>query len=178
MDNKKIIADSSFYICFLDDINNTTFLNLLYQHSFKFLTTKIINDEINKSASYLEVENGLVSQFSFPYNISEILRPFFGKEEIFKGEHEVIALAYVYYHIDHEFIIILDEKGPRKFLNDNFSHLSELMVGTFGFLANCCCEYMALTKDQAMGIIDEITNSKFRVSDGIVENTIQKIGSC
>lgn len=178
MNNNEIIADSSFYICFLDDIDDPSFLQLLFSNHFKFLTTKMLSNEVSKSKKFSQIKKNAITLMDFSYDISEILRPFFGKNEILKGEHEVIAFAYMYYQIKKDFSIILDEIGPRRFVERNFTYLVKLMIGTLGFLGKCHCDYHLLSKDKTMNLIEAIKKSKFRVTDNIINSVKQQVMNC
>lgn len=144
----------------------------------QFLTTPILRNEIRKSENYSQIQNDKIIELSFPYNISEILRPFFGKNEILKGEHEVIAFAFVLYEIDQNFDIILDEMGPRKFLEKTFPYLADLMNGTVGFVRACHCEHDILSKRRALDILKAIRSSKFRVSNNIISSAEIQVRDC
>ena len=165
-------------MCFLDDINQPMFLQSLFSNSFSFFTTRILHDEIKKSKNYSKIKTDRINQMNFSYNISEILRPFFGKNEILKGEHEVISFAYIYYEINPQFTIILDESGPRRFLKKNFSHLIKLMIGTVGFVGKCHCDYGIMSKKETLSLLQAIKVSKFRVSDNIISSVTNQVKSC
>ena len=154
------------------------FLQSLFSNSFNFFITKILDGEIKKSKNYFKIKTGRINLMNFSYNISEVLRPFFGKNEILKGEHEVIAFAYVYYEINPQFIIILDESGPRKFLEKNFSHLIKLMIGTVGFVGKCHCEYDIISEKETLSLLQAIKISKFRVSDNIISSVTNQVKEC
>lgn len=82
-DVKKIVADTSFYVCFLDDIKKPVYL-LKVVARFDFIVSKLIHDELSKSQSfnkYLRNSKKIII-LDFHYNFGEILRPFLGKEEI------------------------------------------------------------------------------------------------
>ena len=49
--SEKIFADSTFYICFLDDISDPQYL-LKFIEKFDFLLTPIVKEEIKKSENY------------------------------------------------------------------------------------------------------------------------------
>ncbi|MGQ9722387.1 MAG: hypothetical protein ACUVXA_13810 [Candidatus Jordarchaeum sp.] len=80
-----IVPDSSFYICFLDDVEQPKcLLRLLNARIFKFVTGPLIKAEVEKSNNYQVIEKDIgtcVEIFEY-YNYGEILRPFFSLEEI------------------------------------------------------------------------------------------------
>ena len=124
-----MIADSSFYICFLDDITCPSFLNTVLSGPFQFLVTPTVHDEIKRSKNYTQIQRNNITEMDFPFDISRILKPFFGKDETVKGEHEVIAFAYILYYDELDFGIILDEKTILK----SESKVIEIRV----FCVNC-----------------------------------------
>jgi len=99
MSSVNVVPDSSFYICFLDDINAPHYLlQLLNARIFKFILGKIIKTEIEKSPNYKSIEKTIDSRveiFEY-YNYGEILRPFFSLEEI-KKETTRLLLSLMFY---------------------------------------------------------------------------------
>jgi len=91
-----IVPNSTFYICFLDDINCPQYLIRILDHEgFEFLTGKKILEEIKKASGYQFVRKNIEEKVRiFEYvAYSEILRPFMSLEEIKKGEDEVFAIS-------------------------------------------------------------------------------------
>lgn len=177
-----IIPDSSFYICFLDDIKETRYLlRLLSAKIFKFVIGPIIKGEIEKSPSYQTIKNtiGLYIEFFTYYNYGEILRPFFSIEEMRRGDHEVIVISYIFlYFFKIDFIMILDEERTKKFLKRNFPKLLNKVTGTIGFIEISTCNHRIFSKKEGITILSLIKKSKFRVKDEIVSETIERIKKC
>lgn len=172
-----IVPDSSFYICFLDDINKPQYLHQLLEcNAFRFITGSRIKEEVSRSSNYKMIEKTVeihVQIFMY-YNYGEILRPFFSLEEITRGEHEVIAIAYILHFLEIEFTAILDDDGPKKFLQKNFPKILTRVTGTVGFI-KLCCSRRVFSKEEAISILVLIKNSKFRVRSEIVDETIEEI---
>ena len=87
MRNPSIIADSSFYICFLDDIKKPDYLKHILTH-FRFVIGKIVKKEIARSPMFKKIEsiiNTVVDNISADENFDELLKPFFSVKEIEKG---------------------------------------------------------------------------------------------
>jgi len=176
----KVIPNSSFFICFLDDIKRPCFLKRIVTHNpFTFVLCKKVKEEVlAKTESKASFFNELNDYFEYSdfSSYSEVLRPFFAEEELIKGEHEVIIAAYIHhYSYNQDYVIIIDEEGPRKFLQKNFPELFANATGTVGFIAECYFSYSLLTKNEALGLLDAIKNSKFRVSDDILEKVRKEI---
>ncbi len=173
-----VIADSSFYICLLDDIACPALLNLILEGPFQFLITRIVYDEIKKSENHSQIQTERLKKLEEPFDISKILRPFFSKNDISKGEHEVVAFSLILYEHSPDLIIILDDSQPRKVLERHNPRLANNIYGTVGFVASCCCDYTILPKRDALGTIKAIGESKFRVSDDIIRKTESQVRGC
>ena len=104
-----VIADSSFYICFLDDIACPILLNRILAGPFQFLITRIVQDEIKKSKNYSQIKIEKTKLLTNPFNTSKILRPFFGRDEASK-EHKVVAFLLILSENDPDLMITLDDK--------------------------------------------------------------------
>lgn len=175
-DPNQFLADSSFYLCFLEDIEKPKVL-LKILGSFDFIITPIVFGEVSKSNNFVHIKSS-PNLIKFPKkNLGEILRPFFSKKEIEKGETEIIELAYDFYIDGIPKPFIIDDKGPRLFVKRNLPYLVTLMIGTVGFVGKCCYEYDILKKTEASLILMLISESKFRVSPEIISAVLSKIKS-
>jgi len=174
----EIIADSSFYICFLDDVNRPEILHRIIKE-FNFIITPLVKNEIEKSENYARIQsnkNIFFPEFSFDYG--EILKAFFSEEEIIKGEHGVIGTAYILYRLNRNFCFILDDQDPRKFVVSNIPDLVKFMTGTVNFIGLCCCSYKLLKKDEALILLNQIEKSKFRIKKSILSQVKLYVGGC
>ena len=166
--SEKIFADSTFYICFLDDISDPQYL-LKFIEKFDFLLTPIVKEEIKKSENYRFIkECKHISDLESVHNVGKILEPFFGTDEIKKGEHEVIGVAYIFYEMKMKFYFILDESGPRAFVERNFNYLCHFMIGTVKFVGMCYREFGIIPKSDALMLLRKIEKSRFRVTKDIL----------
>jgi predicted nucleic acid-binding protein len=171
---RQVVADSTFYICFLEDINQPEKLIQLLK-LFVFRITPIVYKEVSKCKNYVMVAT------SFPIvrhaNTGEILRPFFSKKQIEKGETEVIELAYEFYSDGTPIPFILDDEEARHFVENNLRDLSSSMTGTVGFVGKCYYEFFVFTKEEASLTISTIGSSKFRISQEIISKVLSKVQS-
>jgi predicted nucleic acid-binding protein len=159
-----IISDSSFFICFLDDIKRSDFLRkMIASDSFKFIIGKVVREEIRKSKNYSQIEPLIVSKTeSFEYyNFEELLRPIMHSNAVSRGEGEAIAIAYVLNYLGKNIILILDDETSRNFVYKNLNELSNKMVGTIGFIDKCFYEYGIFSKEEVLLILNSIKASKF-----------------
>jgi len=168
-----VIPDSSFFICFLDDIKMSIILKRIITFNyFTFILCEKVKKELLNNSKFKKLFNDLNEHFeSFEYSTyAEILRPLFAEEEIVKGEHEVIIAAYVYHYVlNQNYIVIIDDIEPRKFIQRNFPEIYGNVVGTLGFIKQSYEVYNIISRDEALNILDAIVNSKFRVSKDVLE---------
>jgi hypothetical protein len=98
MIRRAVIPDATFFICFIGDINKPEYLLKILQSSyFKFITAKIILSEIKKHPISTDLKEEILKALeNFKYHdYGEILKPFFSKMQIKRGEHEVIVISYI-----------------------------------------------------------------------------------
>jgi len=170
-----IVADSSFFICFLEDIKRPDIL-IFFLNKFEFAFGDKVYSEINRCEHYNLIKDNEHLNLISDLNFSEILRPFFSKYENIKGEGEIIALAVVLYGLKRINRLIIDDDEPRHFVERNLPHLVGIMTGTVGFVGKCCYEMHILEKDQSLQIIYEIEKSPFRVSSKVLSDVRSFLG--
>jgi len=173
-ESSEMLADSSFYLCFLEDIKQPEVLLRILQR-FDFLITPIVYKEVSKSDNFNRIQSCHRLRLISKENLGEILKPFFSQKEIEKGETEVIELAYEYYAEGRPRMFIIDDKEPRLFVTRNLPYLSELMVGTVGFVGECYYEYAILDKNEASVLLLVISTSSFRVTPEIISEVLHQI---
>jgi predicted nucleic acid-binding protein len=169
-----MLADSSFYLCFLEDIAQPEVLLKILQR-FDFLITPTVYKEVSKSNSFGRIQSSPKLKLLPKESLGEILKPFFSKKEIEKGETEVIELAYEYYVADKPKTFIIDDKEPRLFVLRNLPYLSRLMIGTVGFVGECCYVYSLMDKNEATTVILLISASNFRAAPEIISEVLHRI---
>ena len=181
MSKHKVISDSSFFICFLDDIQKPRYIiKILKCNSFKFIIGKLVGREISKSHNYPAIEEMFghsIEGFEY-YRYGELLRPFFSLQEIKEGEHEAIAISYILHFIGIDFTLIIDDAEPRKFVRMHFSDISPKMTGTIGFIKDCCCTYSIFSKEEGINILTLIKQSRFRIKGEMIDSIIGVIRRC
>ncbi len=176
----RVIPDTSFFICFLDDIKKPELLIRIFNsNKFALVVGKIVHEELKRSENYLKIESILNKSEFYDYTqFGEIIRPFMSLEEISKGEHEVIAIAYILNFLGYEIIFILDDNDARNFVLRSLKKISNRMIGTIGFVCRCCCHHKIFNKEEARLILIMIKNSNFRVKKEILERAIGEIEGC
>lgn len=172
--SNEMLSDSSFYLCFLEDIEQPDVLLRIMQR-FDFLITPIVYKEVSKSHNFGRIQSCPKLKLLQKESLGEILKPFFSKKEIEKGETEVIELAFEYYVAGLPRMFIIDDKEPRLFVTRNLPYLSDLMIGTVGFVGECSYEYAILDKYEASALLLLISTSSFRVEPEVISEVLAKI---
>jgi len=174
-----IIADSSFYICFLKDINKPHQLELII-NKFMFNITEILVKEVIKKSenSAFPSQYPPIEIINSDFDFKEILRPFFSKKELDDGETEVIELVYQWYKIKRIYKFILDEREARLFVERNIVEIKEMMIGTVGFIGLCYYDFSIFNKKDSLQLLTDIENSDFHVSVTVINNIREKINNC
>jgi len=89
----KVIPDSSFYICFIDDIKEPKYLiRVMRANAMEFIIGQKIKEEIKRSQNYNAIEipiDNYTQSFEY-YKYGEILKPFFSAEEIKKAKMKLL----------------------------------------------------------------------------------------
>lgn len=175
-EDSQIVADSTFYLCFLEDIKNPEALKSIID-KFDLLITPMVYKEVDCSGNFGKIKNHQKLILYPKESLGEALRPFFSEKQILKGETEVIELAYNLYIIGKPKILILDDKQARSFVLRQLPYLQESLVGTVGFVGDCYCEYNVFEKDAAKTLVILIGESPFRVSVDVIREVLAKIDS-
>jgi predicted nucleic acid-binding protein len=171
----KLLADSTFYICFIDCISEQEVLKEIIKY-FDCILTPVVHKELS-SPKYKTDIKGFIDEnkiFIPGLNLGEALTPFFSKAEVKKGEHEIITLAYVLHNFKEDFYFILDEGKKRRFVENNFNYLIKYLVGTIGFIP-ICYKQKIVSKEKAIDILNKIQNSDFFSTKELIKNALDKI---
>jgi predicted nucleic acid-binding protein len=175
-EDSQIVADSTFYLCFLEDIHKPDVL-IHVLDNFDLLITPLVQREVSNSSNFIKIQ---LHPKLVPYqkeNLGEALRPLFSEKQIRKGETEVIELAYDFYINGKSTMFILDDKQPRSFVHRILPYLEDFMIGTVGFVGDCYCEFGIIEKGNVKGLIILISQSPFRVSADVIREVLAKIDS-
>lgn len=171
----KVIPNSSFFVFFLDDIKRPDILlRIIKCDQFNFVLCKKVKEETRIETRLRQFSNNPSDYFedlesSTFTNYAEILVPFISKEEITKGEHEVLIIAYLYHNvIKQNYLVVIDDKDMRKFIERNFPEISKNVLGTLG-LIKYCYHRGILSRDDVIGILKLVESSKFRVDKETLE---------
>ncbi len=173
---KDLVADSTFYLCFLDDIDSPEDLVSII-NNFKIHLSPIVYFELKKSKNFEKIsKHRNINLFAIAdFNIGELVKPFFSRSEINRGEHELIVVAYFAYNLNQNLILIIDEISIRNFIVKNLTYLEPFMTGTVGMIGKCFYTFNIFNKEKSLELLNKIENSKFRVNKGIIDNVRKMI---
>lgn len=173
----RIVADSTFYICFLDDIEKSDYL-IRAMKKFDFFMGRIVKTEISKSSSFSKIEGFIGNRITyFDYaEFGELLKPFFSSVEMSKGENEVIAISFILYQRRLDILVVIDDDGARKFVIRNVQEISDKMITTIG-IVKYLCEDGLFSKNETIDVLNMIKNSKFRVPKSVIEDCISEVSN-
>lgn len=174
-----LIPDSSFFICFFDDLKPllTKEVRLLCVEkvldNFDVKVTPIVFSEVGFKNEDECIKRHIVPvnfNYTTDNNVLESLRPVWSK-----GEFEVICLAYNYKTTSNSnFIFIIDDLNARKIISNYLNELEIFLKGTVGFIGYCTHQKI-FDQEGAISILTAIKKSKFRVDKQIVNMIITEI---
>ncbi|MCK9313579.1 MAG: hypothetical protein M0P20_05975 [Methanocorpusculum sp.] len=181
MNKMIVIPDTSFFVCFIDDLADFVPENDRYQYLNVISTVYqiTVTPEVRKETSWNRVPEIIQTQCYYAENILspptvdpiiEQLRLLLGK-----GEIDVISYSNMYKRekID-DFKFVLDDGMARKLVSENLPILVTHMVGTVGLLKICALEKI-YDKVSIINILENIKVSKFRIQDDMVCKIIIEI---
>ncbi|MCK9581852.1 MAG: hypothetical protein M0Q92_15590 [Methanoregula sp.] len=175
----KLIPDSSFFICFLDDLGDylpvadRMRVLMAIAGSFSVMVVPEVERESRLHRLTPDV-SGKVQRISIanePADPSvELLRPLLGS-----GEHEVITFAHgCLLKGDGTFLFILDDGVARNLVQRILPALVSHMKGTVGFLGHCAIRKI-LDKNGTIQLLTVIGKSKFRVDQSTISTVITEV---
>ncbi len=161
MDN--IVADSTFYIFFFDDIKSAGHLNSILD-SYDAYIGPTIKGEIGHHLESDEEIKGKITDIAIKVDFQNILDQYqisllsafpglqkWGK----KGEFEAIGLSYLLQELGSLKYLIVDDKAPYKFIKSQLRFINNNLTRTFGFLAMGVVDDELLSKTLLQEVIDE-----------------------
>lgn len=175
--SESIVADASFYLCFLEDIKHPQILVKILDN-FLFFLPPAVFDEIRVCKTFFHIKGHRNTQQVTGYDYGAILEPFLGKKQLGRGEAEAIAIAYIWQDVRKCDRLILDDGEARLFVQTNIPILQNLMTGTVGFIGDCHCTSALFEKQQAIDLLNAIGKSTFRIKDKDLSNIRKRIEGC
>ena len=169
-----VLADSTFYICLLDDICRPEILARVSK-SCRLLVGRLAMREISRRRYRAKPDGDVLESAVRPYDAALAFTMLFGRGQVTKGEYEVIALAYSMHLDGQPFVLIMDDADGRKMVRRRFAHLADFMTGTVGFVVRCHTHYSILVKDEALGVLRAIRASKFRVAGKVIDSAMEEV---
>jgi len=161
-----MIADATFYLVFLKDIDKPHFLEKIVNvHDFHI--TPLVDCEVKKKLCgcgknhyYQHIANGPVAKVSnIDTNIAILIATLLGKSQIKYGEHEVIAHSCELADQNINFCLLIDDAEARGFVKKHLSHLTPNMKWTSTFICECNCASDVLLKEECFELIEDMKNA-------------------
>lgn len=176
----KLIPDSSFFICFFDDLEG-----LMEESERLGFISLVTREYLVEIPEYVHLEAGFEDRnYDFSDSISVISIDDFAsgglpfeplRMIVDRGEFEVIVLSYRNKKDGTEnFIFILDDGSARKKVREFLPLLIDNLKGTIGFLAHLE-ENNYLSSEITINILNCIGKSKFRINKKMLESVIKDI---
>ncbi|MDI9394462.1 MAG: hypothetical protein QM426_03155 [Euryarchaeota archaeon] len=167
---ENIVADTSFYLCYHNDIRNNECLNAFLDSYSFYLGSRILSElpkSLVESDNFLSVVNFNDESFF------ELIKPFFGRSTTHEndGEYEAIGLAY---HLNLHFglkYLIIDDGRAYKFVASNFKSLEHKLTRNIGFIVKSYKEDSVLSLKMAIEILESI---KLCVQKAITEGSTSR----
>ena len=131
--------------------------------------------EISRRVNRAQPDRDVLESVVRAYDVAPAFTMVFGRRQISKGEHEVIALAHSMHLDGQQFVLIMDDADGRRMVRRRFVHLAHFMTGTVGFVVRCHTQYSILAKDDALGVLRAIRASKFRVTDAVIDSAMEEV---
>ena len=178
------VADSSFYICWTDDMNKRICIHEFLSF-YQFYIGETILNEISSSHSSDNEFKSKVQKLNYDYTV--LFKPLI-KGKLDKGEFEAIGIAKNLFEKGELKHLILDDGPARNLLKRNFPELEDKQCGTVGFVRECYFD-QNISKDKAIKTLEAMkkkiinnTNEKKRICSmnpndyaNIIDPTIEEI---
>ena len=179
----KIIPDSSFFICFIDDLDGylpfderIQILSTISGYFTIILGTDVAGESpLHRLPQIIKdrfVKKNPKVSYTVPDPAIELLRPLLGR-----GEHEVITCSFMFYKKgERGFLFILDDGTARDLVDRTLPYLISHLKGTVGFLGDCAIRKV-LEKNEVIHLLTVLRKTKFRVDPSIITAVITEIKS-
>lgn len=177
MRDKRLIPDSTFFSFFLHNTNEPDFLKKIAKEFHIEIPPKV-HSEIQNCQHSCNINSFKDKLHIFDKNMagfSELLKPLFSTEQKDRGEHDVVVVGFFCYNLRIDFIMVIDDKGARSFVKQNFSCMEKNMQWTANFIKDCFKEYKIFNKEEVLYLLDKMKTSTFRIYEGIVDKLIEEV---
>lgn len=152
---KSIAADTSFYSCFFCYIKDINHLYNFLNH-YLFYIGPQIKIELPEKLRKDPIFNSRINYAKFDYY--ELMKPYLKRDisHATDGEYEAIGLAYNLDIKNELKYLIIDDRKPHNFVKMHFKHLDKYLVGTIGFIRDCCCNDNYISQEEAINLLNHI----------------------
>jgi len=153
-DLKYVFADSSYYICFIEELEHEDCYNFLDYYKFGignrvlFEIRKILKAEINSKLNYFDFSDLDYFQLFSPL-LSNL------EKNKTKGEFEMIGLSLFCLENNQLQYLVLDDDTAKKFVKRYFKHIKPYLTGTIGLIGNSSLDGF-ISSSKAISMLKEI----------------------
>lgn len=164
---KQVIADSTFYILFYNDIGDTESLYYILTKYNMYIGNRLkyeLRNHISKDSKFLS----LIKDKELDVDFGELLKNFYeflliecpdSVKNISDAEYEVMGISYLFKQNGLLDYLIIDDKFAYNFVIRNLSYIKENLVRTIGFLCKGCKEDRILEIEFVIDILNNIEKS-------------------
>lgn len=182
--NMELVPDSSFFICFLDDLEGhlpiatrQKFMTDLFKSYDEVIVVPAVKNEVYSLSNSGTITDychdpKCVELFENGYSnpVVELLRGRLGK-----GELQVITYAnHKCISKDYDFRVIIDDLKARNMAMSVIPDLKNILTGTIGIIKTCAISNIYDARD-SINLLKEIEKSPFRIKSYIIDETIKTI---
>lgn len=149
---KGVVADSSFYILFYNELEDPLSLHKISEN-YDFYIGKRLKTELGKYLGSEGKSNLTVKDVSEKVDFSRLLEDYYNQIDLLNpnigswkngGEFEVIGLSFILKQYKKLSYIVIDDKKPYNFIRFHLEHISPFLVRTIKFL------YVAYKDDKVL----------------------------
>jgi len=161
---KIVIADTTFYLLFYSDIEDTESLYHILQKFEMYIGNKI-KYELRRHITKDEKFQLLIKDIGTDIDFGELLRIFYQfllteyptyVKDISNAEYEAIGISYLLKQNNSLDYLIIDEKYAYNFVLNNLDYLKRNLVRTIRFLYMSCLMDDILDKKYVIDVLDKI----------------------
>ncbi len=154
-----VVSDTSFFSCFSKDLSNK---DILYDiiNLYQFIIGTELHREISTHLSDGDKFFTNVNHFYYKYDYFSLILPFLTRNQkhLKDGEYEAIGISY-FIKTEGDILglklkyLIIDERKGRNFVSNYFPLLVDNLVGTIGFIRDCCLKDKKISCKSALSIL-------------------------
>lgn len=161
------VADSSFYILFLNEINDIDSLRHILD-KYNMFIGKYVKNELKQNLKKNPFLLNLVHDISLDVDIGTMLKIFYdflineypGEiKDINDGEYEVMGISYLLKQTNQLNYVIIDDKHAYNFVEKNLYTIKKNLIRTIRFICNGNTKDCLLDRQFILDIFSKVENA-------------------